>query len=298
MNKTVSWDALRLVLAIARAGSLSGAARLLGASHTTIFRRLNKVEAELGVELFLRLREGYQPTAAGEEVVAAAERMEHHALAIERRVLGRDLLPSGTVRVTTTDTLLIWLLADIFERFRAAYPDIALCVSVSNEVFDLARREADVAIRPTAAPPEPLHGRRIATIALAVYGHRRLAERDKADVTSLPWIGALAPMFYGPVEDWMARQDVGLKCRYRIDTVAGMHAAAREASGLAVLPCYVGDRDPELVRFGAPIPDAATDLWLLTHADLRKSARVRAFLDFVAEAIAARRALLAGHMKD
>mgnify|MGYP000215225287 CR=1 FL=1 len=294
MNSVVSWDEFKLVLAIARAGSLSGAGRALGASHATVFRRLNATEAKLGVELFQRRRDGYVPTQAGEEMAATAQRMERDALEVERRVVGRDLRPSGTVRVTTTDTLLTWLLADVFAAFHAAYPDIELAVSVSNQIYDLSRREADAAIRPASAPAGHLVGRRIATIALAVYGRADRAAPAADDLAAQPWVGALAPMFYQPAEDWMARIGAARNCRYRLDSVSGMHAAVRSGSGLAVLPCYVGDADPALQRLSAPIPECATDLWLLTHADLRKTARVRAFLDHAAEAVALRRDVLAG----
>lgn len=145
----VPWDDLRTVLAIAQSGSLSGAARALGVSHATVFRRLGAIEERLGARLFERHRIGYTPTTAGEDVAAAAVRIEAEVTGIERRVAGRDLLPSGTVRVTTTDTLLQGLLSPVFADFRRSYPDIHLEVAVSNTLFSLSRREADVAVRPT-----------------------------------------------------------------------------------------------------------------------------------------------------
>ncbi|ONX33914.1 LysR family transcriptional regulator, partial [Burkholderia cenocepacia] len=168
-EQRLSWDDLRLVLAVAQAGSLAGAARRLGISHATVFRRLAAIEAELGVKLFERTRAGYAPTPAGEDAAAAAERIQDEVHGVERRVAGRDVRPSGTVRVTTTDTLLSGLLSPVFAAFRHACPEITLEVSVSNAVFDLSKREADVAIRPSSSPPEVLIGRRVGTIAQAVY---------------------------------------------------------------------------------------------------------------------------------
>ena len=296
MNSSLKWDDLRLVLAIAGAGTLSGAGRRLGTSHATVFRRLGQVERRLGARLFDRAKTGYSPTLAGEAIAAAARRIEGEVLEVERRVAGQDLRPSGTVRATTTDTLLAGLLSPIFADFRRACPDIALQVVVSNALFDLSRREADVALRPSEAPPESLVGRKVGTIAQAVYGARNLvaAGGGAPDFQAAEWIGPDERMVYRPLERWLAARGLTGRCRYAVDSVFGMLAAARDGAGLAVLPCYLADGDARLARIGGTIPELATDLWLLTHADLRKTARVRAFLDFVAAAVADRRDRLMG----
>lgn len=296
MNRQLPWDDLRLVLAVAVAGTLSGAGRRLGLSHATVFRRLGDIEGRLGVKLFDRGRAGYAPTSAGEEVAAAARRIESEVLEVERRVAGRDLRPSGTVRVTTTDTLLMGLLSPIFSRFRQANPDIHLEIAVSNQLFSLSKREADVAIRPSLAPPETLVGRKIGTIAQAIYGHADLVAKGDAefDIHSVEWVGPDEGMTYRALDRWMADQGLDARCRYRVDTLFGMFAAATDGTGLAVLPCYLGDSEPRLARLGEAIPALSTDLWLLTHPDLRKTARVRAFSDFVAGAVEEHRARLAG----
>jgi DNA-binding transcriptional LysR family regulator len=296
MNRQLAWDDLRLVLAIAAAGTLSGAGRRLGLSHATVFRHLGNIESRLGVKLFDRGRAGYTPTVAGEETAAAARRIESEVLDVERRLAGQDLRPSGTVRVTTTDTLLDGLFSPIFADFRTAHPDIELEIAVSNQVFSLSKREADVAIRPSASPPETLVGRRIAPIAQAIYAHREFVpgEAGDVDIHALEWVGPDEGMAYRALERWMAGEGVNANCRYCVDTVAGMFAAARDGAGLAVLPCYLGDREARLVRVGETIPALAVDLWLLTHPDLRKTARIRAFLDFVAEAMKDCRSRLAG----
>ena len=158
MNNTSSWDDLRLVLAIFDAGSLSGAGRILELSHATVFRRLNHVEQNLGVSLFQRSRSGYQPTLAGEEFAATAREIKAQINKLERSVIGQDLKPSGTIRLTTLDSLLFGLLAPLLASFQRDYPEISLEVSVSNQLFDLSKREADIAIRPTSAPSETLFG--------------------------------------------------------------------------------------------------------------------------------------------
>lgn len=278
MNSQLLWDDLRFLLAIAEAGSLSGAGRRLGVSHATVYRRLGEIEARLGSRLFERGREGYAATPAGEALAAAARRVEAEVLEVERRLAGQDPRPAGRLRVTTTDSLLFGLLSPLFAKFRQAYPDVALEVVVSNQLFNLSRREAEVALRPGNTPPETLVGRRIGVIAQAVYGHRELkAQRGKE-----PWIGPDEAMHHRPLEVWMAEQGHAERCGYTIDSVLGMVAAARDGAGLAVLPCYLGDAEPALRRHGKVLPDLATDLWLLTHQDLRATGRVRAFLDFIA----------------
>jgi len=293
MNSKMNWDDLRVVLAVAKAGSLSGAGRSLGISHATVFRRLGEVEQRLAVRLFDRSRTGYTPTIAGDEMAAAAQRVEGEIHEVERRVVGRDLRASGTVRVTTTDSLMVGLLSPMLVAFRQEYPGIALEVVVSNQLFSLPRREADVAIRSAAAPPEALVGRRVASIALAVYG-RRGQVSDAGSMSELDWIGPDDRMGYRVLEDWMAAHGLTELCRCRVDSVLGMVAAARDGMGLAVLPCYLGDREPTLARIGDTLPELAADLWLLTHPDLRETVRVRAFLDFLADRLRRAREMLAG----
>lgn len=285
------WDDLRVVLAIAGTGSLAGAARRLGVSHATVFRRLGGIEARLGVALFERGRGGYSPTPTGEDVAAAAARIESEVLGVERRVAGRDLRPSGTVRVTTTDTLLEGLLSPVFAAFGRTYPEIHLEVAVSNLLFSLSKREADVAVRPTQAPPEHLVGRRIGTIAQAVYGSADAFPPGSAApaADTIDWVGPDERMAYRPLDAWMASKGADGRCRYRTDTLLGMRAAVRDGIGAAVLPCYLGDGDARLVRLGGPVPELATDVWLLTHPDLRGVARIRALTGFIADAVHAAR---------
>ncbi|MCE8016562.1 LysR family transcriptional regulator [Halomonas sp. MCCC 1A17488] len=278
-EQSLHWDDLRIVQAIAEAGSLSGAGRRLGASHATVFRRLNAIERRLGVALFERSRTGYAPTPAGEDLAATASRVAAEVHGAERRVVGRDLRLSGAIRVTTTDTLLMGLLSPIFADFQRTHPEIVLEVAVSNQLFNLSQRDADVAVRPSPMPPEHLVGRRIGTIAQAIYAC--------SDSAADAWVGPDRHLGYAALDAWMAEQGANACCRYRVDTMFGMLAAARDGLGRAVLPCYLADAEPTLTRLGEPIPELATDLWLLTHPDLRRVVRIRAFMAFVAEVLVA-----------
>tara|TARA_R110000796_G_scaffold117736_1_gene230889 strand:- start:109425 stop:110459 length:1035 start_codon:yes stop_codon:yes gene_type:complete len=280
MNSDLNWDDLKVVLAIAEKGSLSGAARQLGVSHATVFRRLNDLEDHLGVELFLRDRRGYQVTTAGQEVADNAQVIATAISAVERRVIGRDLKPSGTVRLTTTDTLLWGVLSPILSRFRSTFPDIALEVIASNNLFDLSRREADIALRPATNPPEILVGKKVGVITQAIYRHRDLPVDEATN-----WVGPDDAMGYPPLRNWMDQNGFLAQCDYRCDTIMGMFAALRDQAGQGILPCYLGDGAQELIRVGAPIDPLATDLWLLTHPDLQRTVRIRAVLDFIDDAM-------------
>lgn len=288
MQDRIGWQDLRLVLAIGAEGTLTGAARTLGIDHSTAFRRLGALEARLGVRLFDRARDGYAPTPAGEAAIASAVRMDGELAELERRLAGEDLRPSGSVRITTTDTL-VDVLAPVFAAFRDAFPDIVLEVVVTNAFLTLTRRDADVAIRPTRRPPDHLVGRRTVAIATAVYGAPGRGDPDRP-----AWIGADDSLAHLGSAQWMRANVPDGGVVLRSNTLMGMLAAARAGIGIAALPCFLADPDPGLRRVMPILPELETELWLLTHPDLKRVARIRALLDFAAERIAERRALFEG----
>ncbi|MBZ5486251.1 LysR family transcriptional regulator [Halomonas aquamarina] len=282
----LKWDDLQVVLAIARTGSLSGASRQLHISHATVFRRLNVIEARLGTTLFERHRHGYTPTLAGEDLAATAEHIQDEVNSAERRVIGQDLKLSGTLRITTTDTLFAGLLCPIMATFREQYPGIALEVVISNQLQNLSRRDADIAIRPTRKPPETLVGRRLGDITLAVYGQKEQWQAsngllDPNVMLEESWIGPDAQLGDVAFEKWMRNKNT---C-YRLDSMLAMQMAARQGAGITVLPCYMGDADDILQKISPPIDALTTQLWLLTHPDLRHVARVRAFMATITEGV-------------
>jgi DNA-binding transcriptional LysR family regulator len=295
--QSISWDEFRLVKAIAETGSLAGAGDVLGLNHSTVFRRLNSLESELGSRLFERARAGYLPTPAGEEMVALATQMFDGITEFERRVAGRDVKPSGELRITTNDSLVAHLTTPLFGAFCKAYPEIKLDVVIDNRALNLSKRDADVAIRATAEPPETLVGRRIATIAWSIYGAAQCgipATDDPVDLADHTWIGfgdALSGI--GPAR-WMGRAVPGAKIFYRLNTVLGLSQAAEAGIGISFLPCFIGDQSHKLTRLlRAPMLFDAS-LWLLTHPDLKNSARIRAFVDFMARELMKYKPLIEG----
>ncbi len=303
----LSWDDLRVVAAVAEAGSLPAAALRLGLDHSTVFRRLGRIEQALGLALFERRREGYAATPAGEEVVALARRLDEDVTAVTRRLAGRAPTPSGEVRVTTADSLLVHLMTPLFARFRARCPEVRLDVVVANQSLNLSKRDADVAIRAGDDPPPTLVGRRVARIAWALYGRRDDLDRDgtldpsAADDGSAMdarrlWVALGDDLSAMKVARFPAETVPPRRVVYRTNSVLALAEAVEAGIGIGHLPCFVGDVRPDLVRLAAPEPRFSADLWLLTHPDLRKAARVRALLDFLAEEIARHKPLIEGDL--
>jgi DNA-binding transcriptional LysR family regulator len=294
------WNDFRLVLAIARGGSLSQAARVLGVAHSTTFRRLADLEARLGVRLFERLPAGaYAPTRAGERMAAAAERIETETAALGRDLLGADLRLSGRLRVTCSESLALQILTPAVAEFRRAHPGITLDLVVDNRVLSLSRREADVAFR-VARPKEPdLHGRKLADVGWTLYATPELlgegAALDLAALDRLPFVGWEESVSGVNTADWLARRVPETAFVYRTNSVINQMAAAREGIGVALLPCYLGDAESRLARaWPEPLPELTRELWIVTHADLRRTARVRAFMDVVGRRVAAARTAMLG----
>jgi DNA-binding transcriptional LysR family regulator len=295
MHRSLAWDDLLYVLNVGRSGSLSGAARALKVNHSTVFRRIGAIEAQLGVRLFDRRRDGYAPTAAGEAVIELADRLDEDVLALERRLAGEDLRPSGTVRVTTTDTM-IGIVTPMCSGFRGRYPEIAIELITGNQFLNLSRRDADVALRPSLAPPVNLHGRRLSGLAFAIYGADCYFAAVGSTDPSQPhqWIGVDDTLSHLTVHQWLAAEVRAEWIGFKASSFLAMLEAARIGMGLAILPCYLAERLPELRRVGEPLAGQTTDLWLLVHDDLRRTARVRAFIDFISAEIAKIRPMLEG----
>lgn len=288
----MDWEDLRTALFLGRARSVRGAARTLGVSHSTVLRRLAALERRTGVRLFDRKAEGYLLTPAGQDVFDAAGSLDEIVSGLERRVAGRDLRLSGAARVTLPDPFLP-LLLPAFREFASAYPDIAVTLAPDVGFADLAHREADVAIRVAAEPPPDLVGRRLLAAGAGVYGHERYLEgRSTRDLAALDWVGleAGSPM---ALERWRSREVPGGRVGLRVASVAGMRDAVEAGLGVAVFPSALGAACPgwRCVRW---LREASAPLWILTHRDLRTTARIRVLRDFLAEAILARRAAIEG----
>ncbi len=271
---------LGTVLAVARGGSLSAAARALGVNHSTVSRRLAALEAACGQTLFRRLNRGYVATPAGESLIEAAERLEAELQGLERQLSGRDIRLSGTLRLTAPDDFANHLLAPLLAGFQRAFPGILLELVVDNRTLNLNRREADVALRATNTPQASLVGRRVAGLAATVYAARALLD-EAEDPENLPWVAWEDDGQSNNLKSWIEAKAPPERIAYRANSVANQFAALRAGLGQGALPCYLGDSAPELVRVLPLQPELEAGLWILTHPDLRQAARVAALTEFL-----------------
>lgn len=281
----VDWEDLRYVLALAKHGTFSQAAAALGTTHTTVSRRLRGLEESLGTPLFDATPDGFVLTAAGEQAVHAAERVEQEVLTLQARVFGGDARLSGKLRVTTMD-ILYRRYRVAFTRFAERYPGIELTVSCNDVEASLTRRDADVALRMTNTPPEHLVGRKLGHVEFAVYAAKSLVTRvgRGQPYAAYPWLHWDERLGASWLDAWLSRNAPEARIAARVD--AGS-LALREivASGMGVhfLAVFEGDEDGRLERIGPVDATFNRDIWLLTLADLKQSSRVRAFLDHMHE---------------
>ncbi len=298
----LAWDDFRLVRAIADHRSLGGAAEALGVNNSTVFRRLNTLEEHLGVRIFERARSGYLLTSAGEEMVALAMRMAESILEFERRIAGQDVRPSGELRVTTTDTIFSHLVAPMFCAFRQRYPEITLDFVIDNRALNLSRRDADVAIRASVDPPQSLVGRRVATIAWGAYASEGFLTESRIDLDNAAgltvpparWVGLGDPLTTTAGGRWITT-NVQPECvAVKVNMVSTLASAIMAGLGIGLLPCFIGDQMSAIRRIPVIRPASETGMWVLTHPDLKKAARVRAFLDFFGNELTKKRKLIEG----
>jgi DNA-binding transcriptional LysR family regulator len=294
----LSWDDFRLVKAIADAGGLTGAAHALDVNHSTVFRRLGQIETDLGIALFERRKTGYVATPAGEEMTLLAGRMDDDINGFSRRIVGREISPAGEVRVTTSDTLFLDLMLPIFTSFRTEHTAIRLDVVLGNQALNLSKRDADIAIRATDSPPDTLVGRRICTIAWAIYGNRNVPDypaSEEAAMLNNNWVCLGDTLGHVKAARYVRERVAPERIAMRVSAVLGLAEAVEAGIGIGPLPCFIGDKRNGLKRLSPPNPDFGTGLWLLTHPDLRQAPRVRAMMDYCALEIGKHRKLLEGH---
>ena len=285
-NSTIDWDDVRLFLELTRRGSARSAAQALGMSHSTVVRRVERLESDLGARLFDRDFTGYRPTPAGQTLLDSALKAEEALLAADRQLHGSDASLSGEITLTMPDILAYYFLMPELVTFTERFPEIDLKMLISYDVFDLARREADIALRAygtSRMPPEDLVGRRLISVPSCYYASETYLERHDpaAENTTARWVG------WGedePHPEWVRNSPYPHIPAYGYLDNAMLQAKAVECGlGLGTLPCFVGDALPGVVRLPGCEPYSNYDLWMLTHPDLRDTARHRVFREFIAD---------------
>jgi DNA-binding transcriptional LysR family regulator len=294
----IDWDDIRFFLAVARKGSITAAARDLGVNHSTVSRRIAAFEGSMGTRLFDRVSSGYTLTPSGQDMVPSAQRMEEEALSLDRQLFGRDEELNGTLKVSIAGPFAGLFFMDQIRQFLEKYPAIDVNLDVSNGLANLHAREVDVALRATDDPPDTLVGRRIGRLAASLYGRKDMIAPGELGAKA----EAQAPLiikYSNSTRDWQEQgwfRDVYPHAKQRMETQSPetILKALKVGMGIGVLPCFMGDMEPDLRRLPPYHLESMYDLWILTHADLRKTARVRAFINFLADAMAPHRDLIEG----
>jgi DNA-binding transcriptional LysR family regulator len=291
-SSTMDWDDVRVFLAVARHGSLRAAGRALGLSQPTIGRRLAAFEATFGgPTLFDRLPEGLRLNAAGEALMPAAEQLESAALAFERRRAAGSPALSGTVRVSVGEWAAIFLARSLAGSSASALaPGITLELVESRETANLARREADLAVRHHPPQSGNLYVAKLGTFGCAVY--RRRGASGDADA----WVTYTEEQAHYPTARWVQERlrETGGAVALRGSGMPMQLGAIRAGAGRGILPCFAADEDPLLERITPLLPEIAAEYWVIVHRDLRRAACVRAVIDWVRRLFADNRDALAG----
>lgn len=291
LRTRLAWSDFQLVLVVAEIGQLSRACEVLAMSHVTLLRKLAAIETRLKVRLFDRVRGHCQPTAAGAELVEAAQVMAPLAQDAELRVMGQDLRPSGHVRVTAAGILVNQLLLPVLRQFAQAFPDVTLEFTASRDHHSLARREADVALRVSDSVPDWLIGRELGRVDFAVFGLRRPGKPQPLQLLARlleqrNWIAFERDARDLKFDRWLADHLPERSVVIRADGFDQALAMVRAGLGVALLPAFVAQNSPDIAPLSATIPALRTPLWLITHKDLRDTMRVKVLMQAVGPALA------------
>ena len=277
----MNWNDLKYFLAIAETGSLSGAAKKLDVNHSTVFRRLEAYEESLQSQLFDRFNNGYRLTPAGEKLLQIAREADKAVQKINLEIAGQDIALTGKVRVTAPPNIAQSVMPDVVRELRSSYPGIVVEIATSDSDFDLNRREADIALRATTAPPAHLVGRYLVTLGWWVYATEELAASFQTDPQLRQFIGSDASMRRLDAFRWLESEHGG-QIVARSNDLSTMARLAIAGIACAVLP--EDQKHEELVKV-TRVPATFGQLWLLTHPDLRDIRRIRVVWDAIAEAV-------------
>ena len=283
----LDWTDLQYVLAVARAGSLAAAARELGVNHATVLRRVARFEEAQGAKVFDRHPGGYRLVADHTALLPELAAISDQVGAIARRINGSEDPYRGVVHLTTTDSLSTSVLAGPMAGLRAAFPDIAPVLTVTNERLDLARLDADIVIRPAPSLPDEFRGQRVAELAFRVYAAGPVDNPMGQD-----WIAPMGALDRSPVAEWLARTVPEDRIVLHANSFVTMTDMAEVGLGLAMIPCCLGDTRPRLVPVPGVGEDLSTGVWIAAHRDRAGIPRIKAVLEFLAGALAEARPLL------
>jgi DNA-binding transcriptional LysR family regulator len=295
--RVFDWNDLRYLLAIARAGTLAGAARELGVEHTTVGRRLTALESALGAKLFTRGGGTFTPTDAAKAILPLAEEIAERVDGIERRIAGGDDRVEGIVRLTTSEALSGYFVKRL-GALRERHPSLLVEVLSGNRAYDLMRGEADIAVRIRETTEPDLVARKVAfagwsMFAAKTYLARRGRPASPEDMRGHDIIAFDPTLAATPGGLWLDAHASGANVVMRCNSIVAALNATIVGMGLTVIPCFLGDPERELERVTDRVL-GGRDVFLVVHPDLAKVARVRAVMDFIVAAFETDVALWSG----
>jgi DNA-binding transcriptional LysR family regulator len=280
----MDWNDLRYVLMLARAGTLAAAARRLNVNQTTVARRLDAIQRALGVRLFERVDGAFHPTKAGEAAIAHAARMEQDIAALERGVRNVDHEVAGSVRLTAVPVLINRLVVPALPELQARHPGLRLDLVADSRNASLTRREADVALR--LARPET--GRSVLTKRLGQLDYAVYGARDGSP-SRLPWITYEEGLAHLPQARWIEMASRGeAMAPLSVNDAEALFQAVSAGLGKSLLPCFIADGATGLRRLSGAKAVLSREVWLLTHAELRRQTRMTAVVDWLGDLVKAR----------
>jgi DNA-binding transcriptional LysR family regulator len=296
------WNDLRYFLAIAREGSTLAAAKALGVSQPTVQRRLSALEESIKRQLVEHHPTGYRLTEFGKTLFPHAEDVERSITAFQRQLMSGGQELSGTLRVTCPEGTASRLLAPLIESFRAKYPELRVDLIMTDRRLDLAKGEAEVAVRMHKPGDDSLIARKIADTPWSVYASRSYIKRHgrpqrKEDLDNHAVIEFGGEIAQIQASRWLRSTAPRATIAARGNSMLGVLAAVKSGAGLAPLPMLLGGREEDLEPLLAPIPEIGSKIYIVMHSDLRRTARVRAFCEFVATEIVRFRPLMVGKYK-
>ena len=278
---------LQVTLALARNGTLAAAGERLGVDASTVFRSLQRIERGLGRPLFERTRSGYLATELATELAEHAEQMESALEAARSSVEAAPAKISGTVRITTTDTILHGLVAPALRSLQLIHPLLGYELHTGNELASLTRRDADIAVRATKRPPQHLVGKHIGPIRVALYAARKGGVRKFADVEAgkCDWIAPDDALPEHPSVIWRKRHFPKVAPRYRVNSIHSVLELVALGLGVGIVPLFLAEGRSDVLRLTEALDECETELWLLTHPESRHLRRVGTVYSHLAQAM-------------
>lgn len=290
MKQEFDWNDLRAFLAIMRTGKLTTAAQRLNVDHTTLGRRISRLEDTLKVKLFDRLTIGYRPTSVAEQLLPKAEAIESLASGVYANFANELSELSGSVRIAGPEGFGTHYLAPRLERFQSTYPDLEIELIANPRVVSLSKREAEMAITNIRPTKGPLHAMKLTDYELGVYGARSYltnnpTPRNENDLQNHRFIGYIEDILPTAEHDYLREVSKTISPEIRISNILTQLAATKGGAGLCVLPCFMVRDQPELVRVLDEKIKIIRSYWLVIQSDARRLARVRAIADFIADSV-------------